>query len=1304
MLWQLDLFASVRLSMSSAFYVPRESSGNVVLIAIDDASLQAYGRMPAEWDRTLHAQLVRFLSNAGARVVTFDVLFAEPTDADEALAEAIEHARYQTEARTRVLMPVVGAQPDNVRMHYALGYRHFLMPTEVLSEAAASLGHVNTCSDADGVVRRIPTRITNDQQTWFALSISTYLSYLRIPVSAASTVTRYSDGTLVLPGDREIPVDKQGCMLINYVSAPNSDLFAVYSYLDVIEGRVPPDVFTDKIVLVGLMHHTGLNDLYFVPTGLRNARMAGVEIHANAVETLLQNIPLRAQSRISQGVMIVVLALAASCLYSYSVRRWYSALLVPLALSGVWLVGVFVYANMAYQIINLFHSMLALLLPAPVMFIFHGVEEARQRQQTEWLLDSLLNVARQRLDVNRMVPHITNNLCGVLQCAHAEFWLWNGENTELERVYVRAKGAHTRTAASVERTRALVQSGLENDRIVSTNGEVVIPFSWYGQPHGVLYICSKERLSASKVALLELFARQTALLLANATLFEQTQRQAREIAKREARYRLLAENATDAIWIASRDGVFTYLSPAVQRLFGYTVEEALTKRLEEFLAPESLQRVREMVRKLLLEVQQRPPGSFTPSATIEMQVRHKSGSLIWTETTITPLLDANGQPTELLGITRDISNRRSMEVALRQSRERFELATRAARVCVWDWDARTGAFHMDDSVFGIYSFSTPLGQAAEISSEDIRQVMSALGDYLTGSAPEFASEYALRLSDGRFRWFMIRGRAIYGSDGKLARLLGTIMDVTERRRVEDELRASEHKFRGIVEQSYDGIVLIDESGRIVEWNQGQERITGIPQEEALGQFIWDVQHTALLPERRQLISREVLREKWMEIFRTGRASWLRKLIEAQVLHRDGTIRTHQQMAFPVRTDQGYVVGTITRDVTPQKQTEAALQRAHNRLKTLRHVDDELTRSLDIQYVLSIALDAAVRLSLADTGLIALAEDEGVQVIRTIGGYTNLAGRHLNHTRGVIGRAMRERKAILVLDVESDPDYEVANPETRAQMVLPLMVRDRFIGILSLETRDPARFTPEVFEFLKLLSVRISVAVQNAQLYEQAQALAAQEERQRLARDLHDAVSQTLFSAKLLAEMLLRKVNDDHLPASALQNELQQIHMLTRSAQAEMRTLLLELRPSALYGTPLSDLLKHLTEAFSSRVGRPIALSIAAQRTLPPDVRVAFYRIAQEALNNIIKHADATQIAITLYSNDNQVKLSIQDNGRGFDIRRIPKDHLGVHIMHERAQGIGAQLHLTSVPGQGTEITVTWVPDEVSVREKETSDE
>ncbi len=150
-------------------------------------------------------------------------------------------------------------------------------------------------------------------------------------------------------------------------------------------------------------------------------------------------------------------------------------------------------------------------------------------------------------------------------------------------------------------------------------------------------------------------------------------------------------------------------------------------------------------------------------------------------------------------------------------------------------------------------------------------------------------------------------------------------------------------------------------------------------------------------------------------------------------------------------------------------------------------------------------------------------------------------------------------------------------------------------------------------------------MENARLYEQAQALAALEERQRLARDLHDAVSQTLFSASLIAEVLPRLWERN--PAEG-QRSLAELHQLTRGALAEMRTLLLELRPAALLEVGLADLLRQLAEAVTGRSRVPIDLSLDKPYPLPPDVQVNLYRIAQEALSNVAKHSGASRATVS----------------------------------------------------------------------------
>ncbi len=193
------------------------------------------------------------------------------------------------------------------------------------------------------------------------------------------------------------------------------------------------------------------------------------------------------------------------------------------------------------------------------------------------------------------------------------------------------------------------------------------------------------------------------------------------------------------------------------------------------------------------------------------------------------------------------------------------------------------------------------------------------------------------------------------------------------------------------------------------------------------------------------------------------------------------------------------------------------------------------------------------------------------------------------------------------------------------------------------------------------------------------------ERTRLARDLHDAVTQTLFSASLIAEVLpdIWRMNQ-----TEGWRRLDELRQMTRGALAEMRTLLMELRPSALTEIPLPDLLRQLCESLIGRARLPIQFRVEGTQKLPPDLQICLYRITQEALNNIVKHAKATQALVTLQLNE-KVMLSIVDNGSGFDAARVPPDHLGLRIMCERAEAIGAEFSIYSESGEGTQIFVSW---------------
>ena len=198
--------------------------------------------------------------------------------------------------------------------------------------------------------------------------------------------------------------------------------------------------------------------------------------------------------------------------------------------------------------------------------------------------------------------------------------------------------------------------------------------------------------------------------------------------------------------------------------------------------------------------------------------------------------------------------------------------------------------------------------------------------------------------------------------------------------------------------------------------------------------------------------------------------------------------------------------------------------------------------------------------------------------------------------------------------------------------------------------------------------------------------AVADERSRIASDLHDSVTQTLFSTAAIADALpevWRRRPDE------AQRALENLTELTKGALAEMRTLLVELRPGALEGKSLGELLQQLADAAASRSRIEVNVEPDGAPKVPEDVKIGLYRVAQEGLNNIIKHAEANVATLRLHAADNSVMLSISDDGRGFEPDQVATEHLGLKIMRDRARAIGAELQINSTAAQGTQITVRW---------------
>jgi signal transduction histidine kinase/putative methionine-R-sulfoxide reductase with GAF domain len=271
------------------------------------------------------------------------------------------------------------------------------------------------------------------------------------------------------------------------------------------------------------------------------------------------------------------------------------------------------------------------------------------------------------------------------------------------------------------------------------------------------------------------------------------------------------------------------------------------------------------------------------------------------------------------------------------------------------------------------------------------------------------------------------------------------------------------------------------------------------------------------------------------------------------------------------------------------------------------------------------------------------------------------------------------------DVESDW-FSLMREDYLAYLGIPLVIRDEIYGSLGLYYAKRQEFNDEEIALAVAFADQAALAIENARLRRQTELTAVAAERSRLARDLHDAVTQTLFSASLIAEVLPRLW--DRNPDEA-RRRLEELRQLTRGALAEMRTLLLELRPAALIEAEISELFRHLAEAFTSRARIPVEFTIEGDTELPADVKIALYRIAQEALNNIAKHASASQTTLNILCQPGVVCLIIQDDGTGFDMSSISPEHLGLGIMKERTEQIGASLSVETNLGEGTRVEVLW---------------
>ncbi|MCB9461564.1 MAG: response regulator [Anaerolineaceae bacterium] len=361
----------------------------------------------------------------------------------------------------------------------------------------------------------------------------------------------------------------------------------------------------------------------------------------------------------------------------------------------------------------------------------------------------------------------------------------------------------------------------------------------------------------------------------------------------------------------------------------------------------------------------------------------------------------------------------------------------------------------------------------------------------------------------------------------------------------------------------------------------------------------------------------------------------------------------------------------------------------------------LTNSLDYHSVLHRILTNVGKVIAHDMANIMLVQDGYAYVVQQHGyehlglvDFINSIRLSVDETSTL--RHMTETRSTLLLQDVAEFDDWIRFEEqwaVKSYLGSPILVDDRVIGFINLDSFQQPFFSQEHARYLQVFANQAGQAIRNTRAYGQAQELAAAEERQRLARELHDAVTQTLFSASVMAETLARIYDTQ---PERVKEGLEELVRMNRGALAEMRTLLVELRPQALLEQDLPRLLDNLVNAKRRRLPPNIQVLTRIDSVLPEDVHIALYRITQEALNNVEKYANAENLLVSVVGDERRIDLKVHDDGVGFDPGAVAAGHFGIQIMRERAEAIGARLYINSAPDDGTEIHLIWQANGVGI--------
>lgn len=744
-------------------------------------------------------------------------------------------------------------------------------------------------------------------------------------------------------------------------------------------------------------------------------------------------------------------------------------------------------------------------------------------------------------------------------------------------------------------------------------------------------------------------------------------------------YRRLLESAGYVWFRAGCDGHLTDIDRAAQHLFGWSTDELVGMMLCELVHPDWQSRVHIFYQNQLEE--------NIPETTFEFPIRTASGQYRWVEQIVHLNVEDSAAPFE--GIVRDITRRH-------QAGERMDVMSRVS----WSLIEQSGNLIAVTDTEGRYIFANSdyldwlgcpfqdiLGKSdLELGIAGMPRFHALTMQVMTSGAMRIVEENIHY--KGMPRSFTIIKHPMRSPAGFITGAVTIMRDISARKQAEDALRQSEERYRIIVEQQQELISRWTADTRLTFVNDAYCRAFDRSREELIGSSYLELVPPELHAQMRQQIEEAI-------------GSRAPIYYEHPVISTDGELRWQEWTDVPIFDSQGNVVEfqSSGRDVTRRRQAEIDRSDYIQRLEVIQQVDIELTRSLDIDYVLDIALSAGVSISRADAGAIHLLESNQLRVSRVIGEYPDrLVGTVIPLSSGLIGRAARRKEAELVLDVMSDPDYVPNVAHIQAQMTMPLIAQDRLIGTINVQTSEPGRFTPQMFDFLKLLAARIASALDNARLHRTTESQLA---------ELQSLYQQVSSLEQLKTQMIRIAAHDLRNPLGVINGYLQLIRgeqepppdprlleyvdvmkdSVTRIDKITRDILTLE-RVSA-GRTSMDediDMTKLALDAAQASRAQATRKSQDLQVELPQKavyVRGDRFMLPETAINlisNAIKYTpEGGRIIVRLRTEGDQVIFTVEDNGVGIPEERqagLFQPFYRVQLKETRAiKGTGLGLHL-----------------------------